>query len=825
MQYCTQIRVTNDGAITCVQEAFGITDGNTTRNCLVRRILYGSSRIYNWQWVNPPFVQGTVYETVEKYDGKVVYKKKLADGIYWSIDDGATWKPEAIYVGTLPISGGTMTGSLTLKDDPVDDLEAATKQYVDNHTVSAMVYEELPAKPSAPIADGQEIPYTWEQINAITLAGKAQEYFSLGATKLVNLSTVVLGANAATMMVIGFNQDGENTTTFQTKGVLPTITAFGSSAVWIDSTVRTQCQNFYNACEAKSFIKTVSKGTCPNYVPAKNGTATYNDEAVWIPSETEMGLDKYSSLTKSNSTTSNSECTKGYNAGYNYYTSNATRVKYQMSANGTLTTTTKWYWGRSRTCNNSNGVCYVYNDGGATYTGYTSSGGLAPAFVIGNSDAPSPSAKITQDGEDITDKVKGLVGGDGSKVGDIKVTTRTDLGNAWALCNGAAVPSNATELSALIPQNEYPLSTFDVLNLASTGEVYDIYNAADGNLYVISTRYNSDNQQRQYLSQISPSEGVLREIELTSIVAASSVFVDDSKIYLFGMPVTKKTESFPIVAYGNFSGGDFPTGWSTVEIQFPTNTYLPLNTYSVGSMGREGIFRIVGGKYYYMVYCYNSGKNGFAQPFMVSDTLGGQCTILTTGSLNAATLFVDSEDYIYLAGNSGSTLRLEVIKDGVVIKTGLTRSVYELSGCVWFVVSGNITYCYAYSPGSGVLLSLTYEKNSSSDMVARSQSGTRSTPIIQWGDKVYSYDVASSGRYDLYQLTDLPLGTFTTTNQSATAANLPALLSGMATREGDYYISLQSSGVTNGSVLKLIVPKSLPTITFDGAYAYIKVKE
>lgn len=87
-----------------------------------------------------------------------------------------------------------------------------------------------------------------------------------------------------------------------------------------------------------------------------------------------------------------------------------------------------------------------------------------------------------------------------SKVGDIKVTTRTDLGDAWALCNGAAVPSNATELSALIPQNEYPLSTFDVLNLASTSEVYDIYNAADGNLYVISTRYNSDNQQRQYLS-------------------------------------------------------------------------------------------------------------------------------------------------------------------------------------------------------------------------------------------------------------------------------------------------------------------------------------
>ena len=106
----------------------------------------------------------------------------------------------------LDKSGGTMTGSLVLNGDPVENLEAVTKQYVDNHSVSAMVWEiQLPTKPTTPIADGEEIPYTWEEINTITLAGKAQEYFSLGATKLVNLSTAVLGANAAIMMIIGFN--------------------------------------------------------------------------------------------------------------------------------------------------------------------------------------------------------------------------------------------------------------------------------------------------------------------------------------------------------------------------------------------------------------------------------------------------------------------------------------------------------------------------------------------------------------------------------------------------------------------------------------------
>lgn len=305
----------------------------------------------------------------------------------------------------LDKSGGTMTGPLILKNNPAEDLEAATKQYVDNH----MAYESgLPEKPSTPIADGKEIPYTWEQINAITLAGKAQEYFSLGATKLVNLSTTVLGANAATMMVIGFNQDGENTTTFQTKGTLPTNTTFGSSAAWIGSTARAQCQNFYNACEAKNFIKIVSKGTCPNQVSGQNGTATYNNETVWIPSETEMGLDDISSLVKSNSTISNSECTKGYNTGYSYYTSNVTRIKYQMSANGSLTTNRTDYWERSRHYNNSNSVCIVFSYGSATGSGYTDSNGFAPAFVIGNSNTLF-SAKITQDGTDITDKVKELI--------------------------------------------------------------------------------------------------------------------------------------------------------------------------------------------------------------------------------------------------------------------------------------------------------------------------------------------------------------------------------------------------------------------------------
>lgn len=205
----------------------------------------------------------------------------------------------------------------------------------------------------------------------------------IGKKKLTSLSTAVLGANAATMVCIGANQDGDNTLTFQTAGLLPTSTVFGSSAVWIGSTARTQCQNFYNYCSAKSAIKSVSKGTCATQTSSQNGTATYNTETVWLPSEIEMGLNNYSSLNYSHSTTSNSECTKGYNAPYTYYNSDSKRIKCIMAANGTVGTSTGYYWERSRNYGSSAYVCVVITNGGASYYNYNYSGYLAPAFVIG----------------------------------------------------------------------------------------------------------------------------------------------------------------------------------------------------------------------------------------------------------------------------------------------------------------------------------------------------------------------------------------------------------------------------------------------------------
>lgn len=418
------------------------------------------------------------------------------------------------------------------------------------------------------------------------------------------------------------------------------------------------------------------------------------------------------------------------------------------------------------------------------------------------------------------------------KVGDIKVTARTDLGDEWALCNGAGVPGDAAELSALLPQNEYPFSTFDVLNLRNYDSVYDVFNSADGKIYVLASQYNESNQIRQCVFQISPSGGVLRKLEIISIPSfastgnesnsyASSVFVDNSKIYLFGMPAESKVSALPIVVYGEFAGDAFPTIWNTVEIPIPSS-YTPLNTYSVSGMGRDGIFRIVDGKYYFLVYCYNDDSSGFAAPFLVSDSLGGTTTAITTGTLNSTTLFVDSDNYLYLAGWN-QTFRLMVIKNGELIKTGYLQTSQTLSA-PWFICSGNYVYCYTL--GTSLLFSLTYEKGSSADMARNSKDIKAKTPVIQWGEKVLAYGVASNSQYPVYQITQLAMETVVATGKSAPASAVPSTFIGSAFHEGDYYISIGGSGDPyNTGILRLIISKSLPTITFDGAYAYIKTKE
>lgn len=315
------------------------------------------------------------------------YSSGVAVTITRAGDGAISYSPTSISGLTLSLSGNTLTikgnGSTAVPAKTITISVAAGT----NHTAPANKTITVSAEYWSWGADGGTVDAAWFTGLKNYLASHTGASIKtssggaiLGTTKSVTLSSAVLGTTTHLIRVIGVDQDANNTVTFQTKNCLNQYTSFGSSAVWINSTARSLCQNYYNAFPGKGAIKTIKKGTCPNYGD-RNQNVTYNDETVFLLSEREFGLDTYSPLSTANSTTSKAECTQGKNFAYSYYTSNATRVMY---LGDTSTNSYGYPWERSRRYNYSYGVCRVTNGGSADYDLYNDSRGLAPAFVIGN---------------------------------------------------------------------------------------------------------------------------------------------------------------------------------------------------------------------------------------------------------------------------------------------------------------------------------------------------------------------------------------------------------------------------------------------------------
>ena len=315
------------------------------------------------------------------------YSSGVAVTITRAGDGAISYSPTSISGLTLSLNGNTLTikgnGSTAVSAKTITISVAAGT----NHTAPANKTITVSAEYWSWGADGGTVDAAWFNGLKNYLASNSGSSIRtsnggsiLGTTKSVTLSSAVLGTTTHLIRVIGVDQDANNTVTFQTKNCLSQYTTFGSNAVWIGSTARSLCQNYYNAFPGKAAIKTIKKGTCPNY-DDRNQNVTYNDETVFLLSEREFGLDTYSPLSTANSTTSKAECTQGKNFAYSYYTSNATRIMY---LGDTSTSSYGYPWERSRGYSFSNYVCAVDDDGSAGYDVYGSSVGLAPAFVIGN---------------------------------------------------------------------------------------------------------------------------------------------------------------------------------------------------------------------------------------------------------------------------------------------------------------------------------------------------------------------------------------------------------------------------------------------------------
>lgn len=317
------------------------------------------------------------------------YSSGVAVTITRAGDGAISYSPTSISGLTLSLNGNTLTikgnGSTPVSATTITIKVAAGT----NHTAPSNKTITVSAEYWSWGADGGTVDAAWFAGLKNYLASHSGASIKtssggaiLGTTKSVTLSSAVLGTTTHLIRVIGVDQDANNTVTFQTKNCLSQYTSFGSNAVWIGSTARSLCQNYYNAFPGKAAIKTIKKGTCPSTNSSRNGDVTYNDETVFLLSEREFGLDSYSPLSVANSSTSKAECTQGKNFAYSYYTSNATRIMY---LGDTSTSSYGYPWERSRCYDTSGYVCFVINNGSASnYSHYSDGSGLAPAFVIGN---------------------------------------------------------------------------------------------------------------------------------------------------------------------------------------------------------------------------------------------------------------------------------------------------------------------------------------------------------------------------------------------------------------------------------------------------------
>ena len=180
---------------------------------------------------------------------------------------------------------------------------------------------------------------TWEDVYNLCKAkqeGKITAWpddVVLGATKETTLSTAVLDTSTFTMRIIGLDIDGSGVITFDSKYL--TVKSAGNNPL------STYQDNFYNYCDAKPYIKALSKGTAAAD-KNRNGAVTYADYYVWSLSEREVNLDEYSGISVANSTLTKAECTYGVNQPYPYFTSNDKRKK--IVPDGAIGGSTAYAW-------------------------------------------------------------------------------------------------------------------------------------------------------------------------------------------------------------------------------------------------------------------------------------------------------------------------------------------------------------------------------------------------------------------------------------------------------------------------------------------------
>jgi hypothetical protein len=210
---------------------------------------------------------------------------------------------------------------------------------------------------------------SWEQINLIGRAGKGADYFTIGSTKTVTLTT----NETITLVLVGMNHDlladgsGDYAPfTFNMVNCLQATGQMESSSIntngWHGCAMRGVCNGtFYGVMPTalKDVIKQVAKKASSGN---QSSTIVTSNDYIWLAAEVEIF-----------GATTNAKAGEG--TQYAYYTDSSRRIK-------RISGVVSIWWERSPIGVNASGFCAVSASGAATYYNASESHGVALGLCV-----------------------------------------------------------------------------------------------------------------------------------------------------------------------------------------------------------------------------------------------------------------------------------------------------------------------------------------------------------------------------------------------------------------------------------------------------------
>ena len=253
---------------------------------------------------------------------------------------------------------------------------------------------------------------TWEQIRAISDAGKAADYFNLGDTKTITINGKVGNTTFSNLsidaFIIGFNhnsaREGSNRIHFQIGKISGAHIALvdanygsnGSSASYFQMNASNTNRGGWNGSSMRKTL--LGNSGTPTSPPSNSllaalpsdlravmkavtkysdNTGGGSDTASYVTSTTDY-LFLLSEFEYHGARTYANSAEKNYQAQYDYYKAGNSKIHYKHNATGTAANA----WCRSVSSGYSRYFCLVLTGGSANFNDAYYSRGVAPGFCV-----------------------------------------------------------------------------------------------------------------------------------------------------------------------------------------------------------------------------------------------------------------------------------------------------------------------------------------------------------------------------------------------------------------------------------------------------------